>query len=530
MAHFLLIWSRGEDISCFSISCGRLRVQSSLYIGATGLKGLAEGMQVTTNNLANVSTIGFKQQQVLFSEIFPQDQANNGEWWNNQEDSRVAVGQVGMGLQVEAVRTIFTQGPLESTNTVTDLAINGLGYFQVTDGTNTYYTRAGDFRPDNEGVWRTPSGLALNGYRLNEDGTKAGGLEPVQIDKFSTIPPKATSSVSLTTNFYGTADKSIASEGASPYFALFNQYDATKTNAMPSGAYTKSMAMTLYDQAGNARQVTAYFDGAGTNETGKAIEFVIAANNSIAVNENGDAITPEAGDGLLMSGVLQFDKAGKLVNVAAFTPTVAGSKNLEEWTVANMENGLPVMELDGSAMTVDFGLTSTGGWENAPANAAEVGADASLLPKMSETVLADIPSTAYNSTSSSTDTVKQNGYPEGLLSNYYIDRNGNVVGQYSNGENQDLWQIPVCTFTSEYNLYREGGNLFSATEECGELFIGTAGTENFGAILSYNIENSNVDVAQEMVNMIINQRGFQSNSKVITTSDEMLRKAMELKR
>ena len=122
-------------------------MNSSLYIGATGMKGLAQGMQVTTNNLANVSTIGYKQQQVLFSEIFPQDQANNGEWWNNQEESRVAVGQVGMGLQVEAVRTIFTQGGLESTNSVTDLAIDGKGYFQVTDGNRTFYTRAVIFIP-----------------------------------------------------------------------------------------------------------------------------------------------------------------------------------------------------------------------------------------------------------------------------------------------------------------------------------------------------------------------------------------------
>ena len=79
-------------------------MNSSLYIGATGMKGLAEGMQVTTNNLANVSTIGYKKQDVLFSDALYQAQASMGNWWNAQDDSRVAVGQVGMGLQVEAVR------------------------------------------------------------------------------------------------------------------------------------------------------------------------------------------------------------------------------------------------------------------------------------------------------------------------------------------------------------------------------------------------------------------------------------------
>ncbi len=117
-----------------------------------------------------------------------------------------------------------------------------------------------------------------------------------------------------------------------------------------------------------------------------------------------------------------------------------------------------------------------------------------------------------------------------MLNNISVNQNGIIQGQFSNGQTADLWQIPVCTFTSEYNLYREGGNLFTATEECGEMIMGMADTENLGSIKAYNIENSNVDMAQEMVSMILTQRGFQSNSKVVTTADEMLRKAMELKR
>lgn len=503
-------------------------MNSSLYIGATGMKGLAQGMQVTTNNLANVSTIGYKQQQVLFSEIFPQDQANNGEWWNNQEESRVAVGQVGMGLQVEAVRTIFTQGPLESTNSVTDLAINGKGYFQVTDGNRTFYTRAGDFQTDDEGVWRTPTGLALNGYKLNPDGSQ-GELQPVQIDKFSTLAPQATSSIGVTSNFSNIQDNAKAGEEESPFFSLLNLYDASNSKVLPDDSYAKSMQITAYDAEGNPRQLTAYFDGAGSDPSGKNVEFVIASGSTIAVNENGEAIPPQAGDGLLMSGVLQFDAAGKLVNVAAFTPSQAGSKNLEDWNVAQLENGLPVINLDGNSMTIDFGVSAADGWQNAPANAAQVGKDATLLPGMGETTASNSACTAVNA-SAFNDSIRQNGYAEGVLNNISVNQNGIIQGQFSNGQTADLWQIPVCTFTSEYNLYREGGNLFTATEECGEMTMGMAGTENLGSINAYNIENSNVDMAQEMVSMILTQRGFQSNSKVVTTADEMLRKAMELKR
>ena len=105
-----------------------------------------------------------------------------------------------------------------------------------------------------------------------------------------------------------------------------------------------------------------------------------------------------------------------------------------------------------------------------------------------------------------------------------------MVGHFSNSESLDLWQIPICRFTSEDGLRREGSNLFSATPDAGQMEMGVAGTENYGTVQAYNIELSNVDMATEMVNMIITQRGFQSNSKVVTTADQMLQKAMELKR
>lgn len=503
-------------------------MNSSLYIGATGMKGLADGMQVTTNNLANVSTIGYKKQDVLFSDLISQDQACNGEWWNNQEDSRVAVGQVGMGLQIEAVRTLFTSGTLESTNNMTDLAIDGKGFFQVSnDSGNVYYTRAGDFVTDNEGVWRTPSGLALNGYKIEADGSR-GELTAVQVDKFSTMPAQATANVSVSMNFNNISDASSSAEN--PFFSLLENYDATKNVPLDSASYSTSQQMTLFDAEGNRKTVTAYFDGAASSSSGSFVEFVLANDSIAQFDEEGNQLETAAGDGLLMAGVLEFDASGNLVNISAFSPAAGAGKDLSQWQLAGLKDGVPAINLDGQEIGINFGLNVGDGWQNAPQSAAAIGAAAANLPKVGENaLLSDYPSTAFN-TSAFTNSYKQDGYAEGTISNMSVTSEGVIVGYFDNGQNMDLWEIPVARFTSEDGLYREGGNLFSATAESGQMELGRAGSENYGNIRAYNIEGSNVDLAQEFVNMIITQRGFQSNSKVVTTADEVLKKAMELKR
>ncbi len=505
-------------------------MNSSLYIGATGMKGLAQGMQVATNNLANVSTIGFKFQDMLYSDLIYQDQGGIGQWWNAQEDSRVAIGQVGMGLAVEAVRTNYGQGGLEQTNTVTDLAINGKGFFQVHDNANgrDYYTRAGDFRQDKEGFWKTPSGLSLMGYQLGVDGNP-GGLAPVQVDRFATIPAKPTGQVEMTLNLNSRADKSSSPDN--PYFSLLGQYDGRSPKPLDAGSYSYAQPMTIYDAAGEARTLTLYFDGAPSDTPNRYVEFVAGVDPKVQLDAEGNELPLLPGSGLLLSGVLQFDAAGNLQSVAAFTPAVDGSKELADWIPAELSGGLPQFKLeDGSQVSLDLGMRAAGGWQNAPASAADVGRDMRLLPQMGEGAIpSQNPTTAFSS-SSPTSFFKQDGYSQGYLSNVQVNTDGTIVGYFSNSQSLDLWQIPICRFTSEAGLYREGGNLFSATAEAGAMEMGVAGTENYGTIHGYNIENSNVDMATEMVNMIITQRGFQSNSKVVTTADQMLQKAMELKR
>ena len=124
----------------------------------------------------------------------------------------------------------------------------------------------------------------------------------------------------------------------------------------------------------------------------------------------------------------------------------------------------------------------------------------------------------------------QDGYASGNLSGYSIDENGVIYGKYDNGANLALWQISIYDVQNYQGLYREGGNLFSTTRDSGEPSVGVAGSNGFGKTKAYNIEMSNVDMSREFVQMITTQRGFQANSKGVTTVDTMLETVIGMKR
>ena len=495
------------------------------------MKSLSEGMHVTTNNLANCSTIGFKSQMALYSDLIYEEQANPGEWNFNQENSQIAVGQHGMGVRVDEIATNFTQGALESTNATSDLAISGKGYFVVqNEYGKTFYTRAGDFIVDNEGTMRNPAGLTLMGYQTgttsnsssssNANNSSSNQLQPINLDNFKTLSPKATSKISVTdTNVVPSSNVSM--NEANPWFSMLSGYDATTGVGLGSSQYSNSQSVNIYDGKGQPHQVTIYYDGTQDSTDGFSVEFLVA--------EDLEEAGTNAGDGLLMSGVLQFDSAGQLANIAAYTPTQAGSTDLDDWAQASVsKDGYPQFSYNGKMVSMDFGITSKTTTVNRNATAADVGTNKNRLATLDKPSTGKAGITGYNS-SGFTDSISQNGYAEGQLSNYQIDNNGKVYGNFSNGESRELWQIPLARFTSDDGLMRAGGNLFAATSEAGTITLGAAGSENFGTIESHYIEQSNVDIANEMVTMIITQRGFQSNSKVVTTSDEMLRTAINLK-
>jgi len=533
-------------------------MMSCLYIGASGLKTHGEGLGVISHNIANVSTIGYKQQSMQFDDIFYATGPSGGGW-ESQTNAKVALSQVGMGAQPGAVRTLFAvEGAIEPGASVFDMAILGKGFFQVTnpDTNSQYYTRAGNFHLDNSGVLRDPNNYTVTGIPIAAGdsapvkGPLTGG-GPITIDPRVPCPPKATTAISLSMNL-GISEDSAQSDTNDPYFALLQSWNATASPPLSASSYGYAQPITVYDANGQKQELTLYADRAPNSTSGSVMEYILtrppadltaaldtaqAAYDQDPSETNAATLTAAQtalanagpGEGLLMAGTLTFSSNGQLTDMSAFTPKTA-SQDLDQWVPATLDNGLPQFTLDGQTISLDLGIQASGDWQHPPATAADVKVKQGQLPSMGQITTRADATTALGSDSNLRG-MRQDGYAQGWLMDVDINAKGVVSGIYSNGKTLELYQIPLCRFTSEDGLRCEGNNLYSASpDKTGPMTMGVPDTENYGSIMANNIEGSNVDLSREITMMIMIQRGFQMNSKSITTADTMLQRAIELKR
>ena len=579
-------------------------LSAALYSGTSGLKAHGESMTVIGNNIANVSTVGFKGSRLHFEDAMSQ-----------ATTTAAGTGQIGRGVQVGTVMADFAQGSLETTTEATDLAIGGEGFFVVSPSGSDeqYYTRAGNFRFDEDGTLTDPHGYAVQGWKVQNDtnpiaatststessSAKIEGVPTdIVLDNFQS-PPQATSQVDIMTNLdsQSTDHSTNRIEGATPadttydpapMFAMFSNWDGTADEPIGDSMYSYQSTIKTYDQNGTAHNLTVYFDPVKDPEItassgGKQLwEYMVtippSEDGRTLVNSQGTAATTddidyslntsEAG-GVLMIGTLTFNAAGELSNTSAFTLPAdlngmvpADLKDLNNWTPAdfstdgyplctanflNEENASATSEDDAKNMEINFGIkNSTTEWSATTAitSAADIGGGGSSttptpslndgaeawdrLPGMNATRSA-LSTTSYN-TGSTTLFQSQDGYNAGFLQGVSVDRDGILTGSYSNGQVLELYALTLADFNDQYSLYREGGNLFSETRSSGPPLTGMANASGKGAIASNSLEQSNVDLATEFVKMITTQKGYQANSKTITTTDEMLSTLIQMKR
>lgn len=512
-----------------------MSLTSSLYSGVSGLSVHGDAMSVISDNIANVSTIGFKSGRTTFQDVLSQSVATAS-----------GTSQIGRGASMSDVDTLFQQGSFQSTSNSTDLAIGGNGFFIVQqDGTNTnYYTRAGQFRFDQNGNFVNPSGYVVQGWTLDEKGNSIGTISDIVLSDFSSAP-ESTSQLQAITNLNVSTDSKSNS-----LFTAWNSYDEVlgkiAEDPITDTQYAYQTSVQVYDSLGNAHDITIYYDKCNaaseyaddpTLDTANAWEYIVCCNPADDLRP-GLAGTDAAG--VLMRGTMSFNAStGDLSGMSAYTYDGSGAPTSNaNWQRATFSTaGYPQFTtnfVSGVNQTIDIrtGMRSQSGtWSSTPAPAANVDEiDAThALASMDSAEPQALTSTQYAS-SSTTVYSTQDGYGTGFLESISVDTDGVMTGSYSNGQILNLFKVALARFNNDQALTKSGGNLWSETRNSGSAITGAAGTNGLGSIAPNSLEQSNVDMSSEMVNMIAIQRGFQANSRTITTTDDMLQELINLKR
>lgn len=522
-----------------------MSLMSAMYTGISGLGIHSQAMSVVGNNLANTSTMGFKRSSTQFEDFFYSNIATGNSF-----------GQVGLGANIASIYGDFSQGAFLDTNSSTDMAISGNGMFMVqNDNTgNIYYTRAGNFTFDKTGYLRDTNGYTVQGWRATTDTTTGeasniGALSDIKLDSFQ-LAPSATTKLRMVTNLNSSATEKTT-DPTNPFFALFGSWSGQADTALSDSSYSYQSTIKVYDESGTAHDVSIYYDKV-SNAAGKNVwEYVVAcAPDEDGRTINGTQLSTTSSAGLLMTGTLSFDSAGRITNMTSFVLSSNASgdmKDLSNWVPATFsQDGYPQLTANFTASSnassslstnaanikLDLGIHSTnsyGGWTSSITNASQIGTDITDLPTMNASTTSSTTTTSYSDAFSINDE-DQDGFASGFLQGVSVTSEGVVVGTYSNNQSKNLFVVALADFTNLQGLRREGGNLYSKTIDSGEPRIGTAGSAGMGSIASGKLEQSNVDTATEMVNMISYQRGFQANSKVISTVDTMLQEVIQLKR
>jgi len=453
----------------------------SMYAGVSGLQVHQVKMDIIGNNIANVNTVGFKGSKVTFQEVFSQTIKGAGAPQEGRGGTNPQ--QVGLGVGLSAINVQHTKGSTQITSNPTDIMIDGNGFFVVSSddtGNNKFYTRAGNFSLDKLGYLVNPSGLKV----LDNDG------KPVRINKSDTIESTATTELEFTANLN------------------FN-YDEAEDFQSDNSIYTTTT--DVYDSVGNKSTVTMkfgqkYATPAGTPE-GETRSYrqveISGPGTGTPFGELSALNTATVADPATYA---EFDKAGNFVRLVE---------------IDSADIDLATGEVTAGAAGVGVGTATSG----------------SLVIQQSgvEDITIAIDNDTFDGITHYAQTTDMKATPvdgnsAGALDSFAISSSGEVYGTYTNGERGTLATLGLADFDNAPGLMKIGGNLFTDTPNSGTPKFGVPGTGSFGQLAPGALEMSNVDLSQEFTDMITTQRGFQANSRVITTTDEMLQELVNLKR
>ena len=458
----------------------------SFNISLSGLSAMQKALDVTSNNIANVATTGFKASRAEFADVYTTSVMSN---------SRTTVGS---GVQTAVISQQFAQGSIESTNNTLDLAISGEGFFVLNaeDSQENIYTRAGNFEIDENGNVITSSGYYLQVYDVNEDGT----VKSMSLDSTRNlvIPAKAgspTQTSKITSNMNLNASNTVISSSNPSSKPEIYKFDPTD-----SSTYSASTSVVIYDSLGDAHSLSYYYvkTDAYHKEGGEPEEIEGSANAwNLYLFMDGKPLDVEDGYPTYYTDPDSGTEYGnKPIKCAQLRFDANG--NLEE-------NGTYPERIK----TVKLGDGEGG------AGILNNGADGTQQISLYNTL------TQYAASFSVTQ-LTQNGSTVGQLTGLDIDGSGLVRATYSNGTAVKIGMVAMATFTNNQGLSKVGDTCWKASLTSGEPIPARAGVGTTGTIKSSALESSNVDLSASLVQLIMAQRNYQANSKSLEASSNIM--------
>lgn len=445
--------------------------------GLSGLNAASKSLDVIGNNISNANTVGFKQAQVQFADVY----ANSL--------SGASANAVGIGVRVSTIAQQFTQGNISSTNNPLDTAINGNGFFRMVKNGAVTYTRNGQFQLDKNGGLVNAQGQQLTGYIANAAGVlSTGSAAPITINT-ADIAPAQTAKVSGVMNLDsreyvpGTQKPVTIPPVITPI--AFSPTDPT--------SYNKSTSVTVFDSLGNSHVLQTYYVRVDPVATPPATAGTIEWNVFATVDGNPfdatGALTPAATTPTPI-GKLAFDNMGKLTGAI---PAYAATDPRALQMIVPVASGA-VTPINTTA-NIKFDYT----------NSTQFGSEFSV------------------------SSMKQDGFTSGKLSKFNTAKDGTIVGSYTNGQTKVLGQVVLASFTNSNGLQSLGDNQWAETSESGQPLVGPPNSGGLGALTASATEDSNTDLTGELVNMITAQRVYQANSQTIKTQDQILQTIVNLR-
>ena len=550
----------------------------SMYSAVSGLKTHQTKMDVIGNNIANVNTVAFKSSSVVFQDVLYQMTSNASGANAATGTGGVNAKQIGLGVTTGATNlSITTSGAAETTGRAFDIRLSDqstTNFFVVNNGSENLFTRAGSFYVDGAGnLCMTSTGYTVMGWQVdpttgNIKKDTVSALRVMQTSNLTSAPEATTQA-----NVSGIIDKNdkdvLSDNGLVKTLTFFDNlgYSYTARFAMKStgtdGKYTvelekilNSDGTTFYDaetkktQDGKTVNVEDIFGAKTTNATLGTYSQVQSGYYYDSASKTFYVGSDAKGTKITWKDTAFTDQAGKTYSLKqvygisdAMVSKIGGGQ-----ATAVIADGTLTISGDVTDYEIDFSTkdgtftgvgarTSNNKTNSVTLNMSKLGNN----PTQFDDITIDFSglkdadnggkSTAVMSTGSIDDGVTGKGKKLGAMIGISIDNNGLITGTYDNGNTETLGQIAVAQFANASGLEKVGENCYRTTLNSGEFDgIGVEISADGSSMTSGELEMSNVDLSTEFTQMIITQRGFQANSRIITTSDTLLEELVNLKR